>query len=365
MVALAAALLGVGGGDLSAQVAIPIEAPQEGAAPRVLSLTLAGWVQPRYEYFHSDAEEDASSFLLRRARLDVQGSVFDRRLTFRIMPELARTANLRDAWVDYAFSPALRLRAGQFSVPFQWHRFVAPRTQHFAERGVPSETFGFPNGRDVGVMLHGRNAGQTAQWGAGLFDGAGRNVARSNSTGHMASVRLGRALTGSLPREEVDLAHSPAPQLSLGLGVQGATRSEVAAWSLGRSATGNERADWLTGTADLHLRWRGLSLAGDAYLRRVRPDDGAVEPYTGSGGMISAGYTLVPRRLDVVGRWSSLRLDSGARDTAHRQWGGGVNLYLVGHDAKLRVQYLSDEARRPGSPTVRSGTFVVEQHVQF
>jgi hypothetical protein len=339
------------------------EQPRVETGARVLRLSITGWVQPRYEFSHSDGGEDLSSFLLRRARVDVQGTVLDERLTFRIMPELARTATLRDGWVDYAFSPAARVRAGQFTVPFQWHRYVGPRRQHFAERGVPSEDFGFPNGRDVGIMFHGRNAGQTAHWQAGLFDGAGRNVATSNSSGHMASGRLSLALLGTLPREEMDLLPSPSPLVSVGSGVQGATRSEARAWALGRAS--NDRADWLTATGDIHLRWLGFSLAADGYLRRVWPDDNTVRSYTGAAGMISTGMTIIPNRLDAVARWSTQRLDRDEPDTGHEQWGGGLNIYHMGHDSKIRVQYLNDRTNVPGDSPIRSGTFLIEYHVQF
>jgi hypothetical protein len=344
---------------LHAQAGQPSVQPGE----RVLRLSLTGWIQPRYEFAHSDAHEDLSSFLLRRARLDVQGTVLDERLTFRIMPELARTASLRDGWVDYAFSPASRVRIGQFTVPFQWHRYVSPSRQHFAERGVPSETFGYPDGRDIGVMFHGTNAGRTAQWQVGVFDGAGRNVARSNSAGNMASGRMSLALSGALPRDEVDLVPSPTPLVAVGGGVQGATGSEVRAWALGRAA--DNRADWLSGTGDILVRWHGLSLAADAYLRRVMPDATTVEPYTGAGGMVSAGMTLIPNRLDAVARWSTLRLDRDAPETGHRQWGGGINIYHIGHDSKIRVQYLHDRANVLAASPVRSGAFLVEYHVQF
>jgi phosphate-selective porin OprO and OprP len=348
----------------AAQVAIPLPPPAEGTPPRLLSLTLGGVVEARYEFLHTDAGEELSSFLLRRARVDVQGAVFDPRLTFRIMPELARTASMRDAWIDFAFTPAARVRLGQFTVPFQWHRHVSARAQHFAERGAPSEAFGFPDGRDVGVMLHGRNARTTLEWGVGVFDGAGRNVARSHSSGNMASGRLGVALAGTLPREEVDLLRSPRPQLSVGVGAQAASRNEAGPWALGRAE--DERADWATGTADLQLRWRGVSLATEGYLRGVRPRDAAVGAYTGAGALLSGGYTVLPGRLDVVARWSTLRLDRDDPGTAHEQWGIGVNVYHSGHDVKTRIQYLHDRAGAAGDdPAVRSGVLLVEQRIGF
>jgi hypothetical protein len=241
---------------------------------------------------------------------------------------------------------------------------VSPRRQHFNERGLASETFGFPGGRDLGVMAFGGDTGGRLGWWVGVFDGAGLNVVRSTSSGHVASGRVGYAPLGTLPREEGDIQRSAAPNVALGLGAQGATRNEIRSWDLGRSPAANGRADWLTGTGDVSIRWQGASLAADGYLRRVWPDDLAVDPYTGAGFMVSGGYTLITGRLDVVGRWSEVRLDREDPWTERREWGLGLNLYLVGHDAKTRIQLLSDRARRPDGPA-RGLMFFIEQHVQF
>jgi hypothetical protein len=323
-------------------------------------LKVGGWVQPRFEYTIRDDAENLSSFLIRRARVDVTGHVFNDRLTFRIMPELARTATLRDAFINYAFSPEVQLRGGQFTVPFQWHRFVGPRRQHFAERGIASEALGFPNGRDIGLMLHGQNEARTWQYALGVFDGAGRNVALSTSDGNMASGRITLALIGQVPRDETDYAHSARQNLSLGLGVQAANKNEVRAWDLGRSPAGNTRADWVSGTADLHYRWRGFSIVGDGYLRRVRPDDDAVDAYTGGGYMVSAGYAIMPDFLEAVARYNWLRLDLDDPDTRMEEWGLGLNFYHRGHDWKTRLNYLNQTGLGG-----KFGTVIVEHHLQF
>ena len=94
-------------------------------------LDIGGWLQPRFEYTHESDDENITRFRLRRARLDFRGHVFDERLTYRLMSEFAGNVTLRDGWIDYAFDEAAHLRAGQFTVPFQWHRFIGPRHQHF------------------------------------------------------------------------------------------------------------------------------------------------------------------------------------------------------------------------------------------
>lgn len=323
-------------------------------------MTLGGRVQPRYQFRDPAEGESTSSFFLRRLRLDIQGHVLDERLTFRLMPELARTANLRDGWIDFAVGPELRIRAGQQVVPFHWHRFVSGARQHFAERSRPSETFGFPNGYDVGVMIHGRDSENRFAYGIGLFDGAGRNVAESNSSGNLASARITRALLGILPREEPDLAHSENLQLTVGLGIQGATRSEVRGWDLNRSPIGNTRADWTAATGDISFRWRGLSGYGEAYGRWVSPVDPTVAGYSGRAHTLGVGAFLVPRRLEAVARRSEVRLDRRGPGTRERQWGVGLNTYHQGHLWKTHLQYLRTE-----EAAGRDHVLLLQLHLQF
>lgn len=323
-------------------------------------MTVGGRVNARYQFDDPVAGEHLSSFFLRRVRLDLRGHLLHPRLTFRVMPELTGTASLRHAWIDYAFDPALQVRVGQTAAPFQWHRFVSSTRHQFAERSAPSETLGFPGGFDVGVLVHGRNAGNTFSYGVGLFDGAGRNVRESNSAGHMVSSRLTWAAAGELPREEPDLAHSEAVQITFGMGLQGANRNGVRAWDLDRSAAANRRADWAAGVADVSLRWRGFSGFLEGYLRRVSPDDPQVASYTGRAHTLGAGYFVVPRRLEVVGRTSVVHLDRDDPATRERQWGGGANIYHHGHLFKTHVQYLrTDRVEGVGN------VVLVQLHLMF
>jgi phosphate-selective porin OprO and OprP len=324
-------------------------------------MNIGGWLQPRYEFTSRQDAEDLNSFYIRRLRLDVRGHVLSPNLTFRLMPEFARTANLRDGWINYAFTPEMQVRAGQFTVPFQWHRFVGPRRQHFAERGVPSETFGFPTGRDAGIMLHGQNAARTWNYGLGVFDGAGRNVQFSNSSGLLLSGRLGVAALGQVPTDETDYrANITQPNLAFGAGVQAAQKNEVRAWDLGRSETRDRRANWVSGTLDTQFRYRGFSAAAEGYLRRVNPRDGAVGSYTGRAFMLTSGYAIVPDQYEVVGRFSRLRHDVNDPNTTEEEWGVGLNIYHQAHDWKTRINYLNHSGFG-----FRTGTVIVEHHLQF
>src|SRR5205814_106806 len=73
-------------------------------------------------YFGDDANLLTDSFLVRRARLYIEGSageLFD----FRLMPDLGEGKPvLLDAWVNVRVLPWLQLRAGKMKSPFALER---------------------------------------------------------------------------------------------------------------------------------------------------------------------------------------------------------------------------------------------------
>ena len=133
-------------------------------------LQLRGYAQFDGRFFSSDRIGLATNtFLLRRARPIVQGTVakyFD----FNITPDFGLgTATLQDAYLDVHYSGKARLRFGKFKSPVGLERLASAAVTPFVERAFPSALV--PN-RDVGVMLHGEVAGGVVAYAAGLFNGA-------------------------------------------------------------------------------------------------------------------------------------------------------------------------------------------------
>ncbi|MEX2640391.1 MAG: porin [Balneolales bacterium] len=327
-------------------------------------LTIGGIFQSRYAYTFNDDQENLSSFYLRRIRLDIRGHVYSERLTYRIRPEFARSPGLEDAWVNYEAGDGYQIRFGLVQIPFHWHRFISSTRHMFVERGVPSESFGFPAGRDFGFLIHGKNEAETIAYKAGIFDGAGYDSTMSNSDGNMISARVTLAGLGQLPNDESDVQHSPNPGLSFGLGLQAANKNQARQWDLDRSASGNNRAGWVTGTADVSLRWMGWSLVADGYLRQVSPEAADVDDYKGWAYLATAGYFILPKRLELAARYSSLRLDAEDPDTSEREMGFGLNIYHRGHDVKTSIQYLTQRDNAPAEFWL-DGLFLVETQVLF
>jgi phosphate-selective porin OprO/OprP len=134
------------------------------------ALRIRGYVQFDGRFFEGDdADAARDTFLLRRVRPIVQGTL-GKSFDFQIMPDFGGgTTVLQDAWLDFKPSPALRVRVGKYKAPVGLERLQSATALTFVERAFP--TLLLPN-RDVGLMLHGELAGGIVAYAAGVFDGA-------------------------------------------------------------------------------------------------------------------------------------------------------------------------------------------------
>jgi phosphate-selective porin OprO/OprP len=110
----------------------------------------------------------ADTFLLRRVRPILDGTVF-RFVDFRLMPDFGGgTTVLQDAYVDLRFHPFARVRVGKQKQPFGLERLVSASALPFIERALPTAVAG---NRDIGVMLYGDGPRNRVSYWAGLFNG--------------------------------------------------------------------------------------------------------------------------------------------------------------------------------------------------
>lgn len=123
-------------------------------------LRVGGYAQGDGRFYLGDEDKlGTDSFLLRRARPQLQGTV-GKRFDFHFMSDFGGgTVTVQDAYVDARFSPLFRLRVGKFKPPVGLERLQSGANILFIERAAPTSLV--PN-RDVGVELHG-------EAGAGVF----------------------------------------------------------------------------------------------------------------------------------------------------------------------------------------------------
>lgn len=138
-------------------------------------LRIGGWLQFDSRWYLNDQHPNADTFLIRRARLDIRG-VLENDFAYRLYATLIGERNgvLQEGWLEYRKYPVARVRVGQVFEPFSLEAVYSARWTWFMERAMivnaisPTE--------DIGVMFLGKLWDGRLEYGAGVFNGQGRNT---------------------------------------------------------------------------------------------------------------------------------------------------------------------------------------------
>jgi phosphate-selective porin OprO/OprP len=133
---------------------------------------LRGLVQLDSRTFFGDDDllRGNDSFLLRRARPIIEGTVF-RDFDFQIVPDFAGSATtIFDANLNYRLRPEFQLKFGKFKAPIGFEQLQLDTTISFNERSLASA---LTPTRVVGVQLWGDVGAGAVSYAVGIFNGAG------------------------------------------------------------------------------------------------------------------------------------------------------------------------------------------------
>jgi len=152
-------------------------------------LKIGGYIQADAREFADNRKEvnnvpvSGSSFLARRARLIIQGTVA-RDFDFYLQPDFGYNntystvsstttpsygVTLQDAWVEYKYLPWAKIRGGKFKVPFDIENLQDTKYTDFAELGL---TGNLSPQRDVGFQVSGSLLKDRLTYAVGIFGGA-------------------------------------------------------------------------------------------------------------------------------------------------------------------------------------------------
>jgi phosphate-selective porin OprO/OprP len=128
-------------------------------------------------FFHDAGIVGNDTFLLRRARPVLQGTVA-RDFDFLFVPDFGGSSvQIFDAYLNYRYRPELQLRAGKMKSPIGLEQLQADVDILFNERSLVTDLL--PN-RDIGIVLQGDILGGVASYAAGIFNGVGDGRSTSN-----------------------------------------------------------------------------------------------------------------------------------------------------------------------------------------
>lgn len=317
--------------------------------------------------------ENVDEFVVKRTRLVFEGFAFNPDINYFVQfrndtngsttgPSTARsTTQLYDAYITFKQLPLANLRIGQYRTHFGRQEFYSSALLQFVDRGFVAEAF-VPNvidRRDQGVTVFSDQEKYPVSYAFGVFNGVGIDMTRlglntpGNANELMYVGRVTADLLGKPGYPEGDLAYSQMPQLAIGAsyGYNGGlqtnttgpgsnTQVSTAIASLGNGRLLNHGiVDIGTAGADFVFKYRGFSLQGEGFFRNVNTHDHSKRIGNATGYYIQGGYFVVPRTIEVVGRYSYMDPDTRLSQDLITSGVGGLNWYLNGHEHKVQLDY--------------------------
>jgi phosphate-selective porin OprO/OprP len=334
---------------------------------RLFEMAVGFNLQLRFTRFDFDqvpgAAEDANEFRVRRFKLYFTGYAFDPRLTYRMQLAFENVNNTRllldDIWLNYKFMDEISAQMGQSKTPYSRNELFNDGVIQFQERALAVDAF--KPGRDIGAGILGSVGKGLLTYMAGVFGGDGQNTLRASDHA-MPMIRLVANPIGQMGVGEADLEGHTTPALSFGIDgftntlkktgdtvLESSTPNYASptGWfgkNLGLFATG-ENVFIESASADVQLKWMGLSVQGEYFVGHAKGDTSGVK-LRAYGWYAQTGYLVIPHKVDLAVRYS---LVDANRALSHDQSSvvtGAATWYVKRNNMKLQLEYSRTHRQR-------------------
>lgn len=330
------------------------------SADEKFQLSLGGRMQFRYTFTDKDSDtiSDTSIWQTKRIKLYTSGYAYTKDLTYVFQADFVNGSKptlLDDAYLNYRLIDAAQVRFGQFKTPFVRQEIISDGNLQFVDRSPVADAF--KHGRDAGLMLHGKIADGLAYYYAGVFGGAGQSNPRSATNDNLLVGRVVVNPLGDMGLTEAELDNSK-PRLSIGASflqntLKKATASTYAE-SVDTGATSYFGKGWLGSSlstkfpstsekinitaagADAAFKWMGLSIQGE-YLAAQADGKSSGITQRAHGFYAQAGYCIIPKKLEIVGRYSYYDPDRDKNNDLQTEVAGGASYYFDKHNLKVQA----------------------------
>ncbi|MBI4365343.1 MAG: hypothetical protein HY543_00835 [Deltaproteobacteria bacterium] len=304
-------------------------------------LTLNGLLQFLHRYEVVGGAPDINTFHLRRSRIAMTATLFERFEAHTYIEHRTGTAlpGTPYWWAEAGYHPidAFGVTVGMIQLPMDRQGEVEPWDLAMVEQPITATQVGGQKGKSIARQSLGLPAtlGIRLDSDVGRFHGMaavgnGESEHNFNATRAFAgSARVAVDLLGDPGSMESDLAATerPALQIGAGTGYEGQDADD--------DHINNVKLDWSwTGSADLAFKWRGFSFVNEWYWRKLKVKTGNFT-LDDVGYYAQAGYFVLPKKLELVARGVQL-FREGPNNNAY-EFGGGLNWFFHGNAVKLQA----------------------------
>ena len=348
-------------------------------------LRFNGWGQLRHTIFDSKGvNRDLNQFQLVRGRLVFSGNAFTPDFRYFVQLEGRSSAGDEFRLLDYVADfdlgrhlweldrDAFVFRTGKYKVPFTLSRELSAREFQFADRSVASMYFDVNRSLACGFGGRVNRFGMPLGWETAIFNGLVTGGAETGSAGALDnnfaySARIFAFPTGDWGAGALaDFDWHETLATRVGAAYAGSTLDQTGAteFSLIRVVDSGQRLSTLlpssvdeygvnTYCVDASCKYHGWSLTSEYYFRNINGFRGATIPDLFDHGFwFEAGKFIVPRKLQLLSRWSRVVGNSGTLGLENQstdEIAGGLAWYFRDQNAKLTF----DVTHLDGAPDQR------------
>lgn len=271
-----------------------------------------------------------------------------------------RPVDLRDRG-RFASGFRVDLELGQLRIPFTAQNRTMNFALMFPGRSVQNDLF--LSGTDLGALLQLGALDDRIEASAGVFNGTGLAISRSNERGALVSGRVDINPLGGFAFAEGDLDRGK-PRFGLGGGLlYFPSRQFDAAGSDTRTQARDLRA-----SASARLAARGFYLQGE-YFRRQRTDSLSSRPLIHHAAYVQASYFIpLPRRTGLApgGRFGWTTTDVRVSPRTSFQGEAGLSFYIANAERPDGVRVLAlYQAERRVTEHQRADGATVQVQLRF
>ncbi|MGR3219080.1 MAG: porin [Candidatus Anammoxibacter sp.] len=308
--------------------------------------------QFRYTFEDFDDKDDDSSFKIDRARLVFQGNAYNPNIKYFIQLETRSTGSVDgsksvemiDFFSDITYVPNAKIRFGQYRVPFNRQMETLIWKLQMIDRSVANNEFNL--GRQLGVMVYGELLDHKLEYYGGFWNGNFRNESRNDNNEHLWIFRASYSPFGIYSYDESDLEYSESLKAHISASIAFDSVDDVTVElddivfvtaggiDIIQNTVTADEVDRTQVAVEFGFKYRGLSLISEYYWRKQSGiSDVNLIDY---GFFVQAGYFLIPKKLELAGRYSLVEFDDELKKDSLKNVAIGVNYFFNGHGSKLQ-----------------------------
>lgn len=281
----------------------------------------------------------SSSFSVRRARIEMKGTMYRKWLKYAITYELSETSGsndskFKDVYLQFAKFDQANLLAGQYKAPFSMQELTSDTRQQFVDRSITNV---FAPARDQGVTVTGTFLEKKRLgYAAGVFNGSGDAV-RQDDQGLMAVGRVWFDPFGEFKLGEGTIDAGDDHQLHFGL----AYRTGEVARGTGDDEIFEDPDDQSALNLEAAWRWKRLAATAEYFSQTNEFANPVVAPDLDQEGWhAQVAFAAIPQKLELGLRYAMVDGDTDASNAQTTESRFGINYYILKNNLKLQADFV-------------------------